>query len=305
MSFLRDDLAEEVSGDLEEKFYATLKTKGVFRAKVNYCYQIIQYLRPFAIKKSNTSHNHYAMFQNYFKIGWRNLVKQKMYSTVKIGGFALGIAACLLIALFMKDELSYDKHIPDADRIYRVVEVWEEEGVIERGVWFQAPFAKALKDDYPEIEMAGRLNVSELFGSGSNEFRPADQLENFHEEGFAYADQEFLDLMGIPFIYGNPAHALDEPYTIVITKRKADKYFPGEDPTGKVVILHGNDKVTYKIGGVIQDFPKTSHLQYDFFVTLKGLEFWPGEQNFWGATNYPTYIKLSSGADAVLAWLFR
>ena len=142
MSFLRDDLAEEVSGDLEEKFYATLKTKGVFRAKVNYCYQIIQYLRPFAIKKSNTSHNHYAMFQNYFKIGWRNLVKQKMYSTVKIGGFALGIAACLLIALFMKDELSYDKHIPDADRIYRVVEVWEEEGVIERGGLVPGSFCK-------------------------------------------------------------------------------------------------------------------------------------------------------------------
>lgn len=299
MSVLRDDLAEEVSGDLEEKFYVTLKTKGVFRAKLNYWYQVIQYLRPFALRKSNASSNQYAMYRSYFKIGWRNLAKQKMYSSVKIGGFALGIAACILITLFIKDELSYDKHIPDAARIYRVVEVWAEEGEdIERGIWFQAPFAKALKDDYPEIEKAGRLNSSELFGAGSNEFRPADQMENFHEEGFTYADQEFLDLMGIPFVYGNPARALDEPNTIVITKRKADKYFPGEDPVGKVVILNGNDAVTYKIGGVIQDFPKTSHLQFDFFVTLKGLEFWPGEQDFWGATNYPTYIKLLPGSSA-------
>ena len=239
------------------------------------------------------------MFQNYFKIGWRNLAKQKMYSAVKIGGFALGIAACLLIALFINDELSYDKHIPDAERIYRVVEAYNDNGKIERGVWFEAPFAKAIKDDYPEIEKVGRLNASELFGAGSNEFRRADQLENFHDEGFVYADQEFLDLMGIPFVYGNPAHALDEPNTIVITKRKADKYFPGENPVGKVVILKGNDAVTYKIGGVIEDFPKTSHIQFDFFVTLKGLEFWPGEQTFWGATNYPTYVKLAPNADKV------
>ena len=94
--------------------------------------------------------------------------------------------------------------------IYRVVEVWEEEGKTERGIWFQAPFAKAIKDDYPEIEKVGRFNSSELFGAGSNEFRRADQLENFHEEGFVYADQEFLDLMAIPFVYGNPARALDD-----------------------------------------------------------------------------------------------
>lgn len=299
LTFLRHDIAEEVLGDLDEKFYETLRSRSSFRSRLNYWYQVLNYLRPFALKKlSQSSFNHYAMFENYFKIGWRNLSKQKMYSSIKIGGFALGIAACLLIALFIKDELSYDKHIPDADRIYRVVDVYSDNGETERGVWFQAPFAKVLKEDFPEIEKAGRINSSELFGAGSNEFRRADQVENFYEEGFVYADQEFLELLGIPFVYGNPAHALSEPNSIVITKSKADKYFPGEDPVGKLVILKNNEAVTYKIGGVIQDFPKTSHLQFDFFVTLAGLEFWPGEQSFWGATNYPTYIKLRPGASA-------
>jgi putative ABC transport system permease protein len=238
------------------------------------------------------------MFQNYFKIGWRSMSKHKMYSAIKISGFAIGIAACFLIALFILDELKYDKHIPEADRIFRVVEVFNDNGEIDRSTWFQAPFANALKEDYPEIEKVGRFNSNELFGAGSNEFRRADKLENTYEEGFTYADQEFLDLMGIPFVYGNPARALDEPNTIVITKRKADKYFPGEDPVGKLIVLNDNNKVTYKVGGVIEDFPKTSHIQFDFFVTMKGLEFWPGEQTYWGSTNYPTYVKLRSGADA-------
>jgi putative ABC transport system permease protein len=120
--FLRTDLAEEVRGDLEEKFYITLKKKSAFRAKLNYWHQVLNYIRPFARKKSKNVHsNNSAMLQNYFKIGWRSLSKQKMYSSIKIGGFALGIAACLLIALFINDELSYDLHYPGSERIYRVV----------------------------------------------------------------------------------------------------------------------------------------------------------------------------------------
>lgn len=298
LRFLRDDLTEEVTGDLDENFYTELKNKSRFRANLNYWRQVILYMRPFAIKKSRPHYsNHYSMFQNYFKIGWRNLSKQKMYSSIKIGGFALGIAACFLISLFIRDELSYDLQYPDGDRIYRVISSYNDDGSLDKGVWFQAPFANAIKEDYPEIEKAGRYNSSELFGAGSNEIRRADKVENTYEEGFTYADQELLDILGVRFIYGNPARALDEPNTIVITKRKADKFFPGENPLGKLFVLNSNDAVTYKIGGVIENFPRTSHLQFDFFITLKGLEFWPGEQSYWGATNYPTYILLRPGAD--------
>jgi putative ABC transport system permease protein len=300
LRFLREDLAEEVLGDLEEKFYQTAGSKSLFRARLNYWYQVFQYLRPFAIRRLKSSHlNHYTMYKNYFTIGWRNLIKQKMYSSIKVGGFALGITACFLIALFIRDELSFDKHIPNADRIFRVVDVYNENGEIFRGTWFQAPFANALKEDYPEIEKAGRINSNPLFGAGGNEFRRADRPENTYEEGFTYADQEFLELLGVPFVYGNPAHSLDQPNTIVLTRRKAEKYFPGENPVGKPVVLNGNAAVVYTIGGVIENFPSTSHLQHDFFVTLKGREFWEGEQSYWGATNYPTYIKLRPGTDVV------
>src|SRR5215217_4531004 len=181
------------------------------------------------------------MFKNYFKIALRQLLKQKMYSVIKIGGFALGIAACLLIALYIKDELSYDKSWPDANRIYRITGEYNDNGKIETGDDWRAPIAKALREDFPEVEKAGRLMYDPSFyGGGSNQMRPADEEQNTYETGFTYADQDMLDILQTPMIYGDRQHALAEPNTIVLTKRKADKYFPDQDPVGKLIILNNN-----------------------------------------------------------------
>src|SRR5687767_11273715 len=91
LHFLREELTEEVLGDLEEKFYVTIRTKSLFKARRNYWYQVLSYVRPFAIRKSKPTYsNHHAMFQSYFKIGWRNLLKHKGYSLINIGGLAMG-----------------------------------------------------------------------------------------------------------------------------------------------------------------------------------------------------------------------
>jgi putative ABC transport system permease protein len=207
------------------------------------------------------------MLKNYFIIAWRNLSRQKIYSSIKIGGFALGITACLLIALFIGDELSYDRYIPNGNRIYRVVRDWNENGNHIVGTMLSAPFAKALRDEFPEVEQACRLNQFEFFGAGSNELRRADKTMNTYEEGFSYADQGFLDMFQIPMVYGDRAHLLDEPGTTVISKRKADKYFPNENPIGKTLILNNNVSKPYRITGVM-DFPSHSHFQSDFLLTL-------------------------------------
>ena len=189
------------------------------------------------------------MYRNYFKIGWRNLSRQKMYSSIKIGGFALGIATCLLIALFIRDEASYDRHYANTERIFRVIKSIDYGEGQERGVWFESPFAKALKNDFPEVEKSGRLNASELFGAGGNEIRRADHMESYYEEGFVYMDQELLEILELPMVYGSREHALAEPNSIVISKSKADKYFPNEDPVGKLMVLNNDAGNTYKIGG--------------------------------------------------------
>lgn len=238
------------------------------------------------------------MFKNYFKIIWRGMFRQKMYSLVKIGGFALGIAACLLIVLFIKDELSYDRQFPDGERIYRVVEEYNDNGNISKSPVLPAPFANALKEDFPEVEKACRFLRSELFGAGGNEIRRTDKGQNAYEAGFVYADQSLLNVFQPPMVYGDLAHTLDEPGTIVLSKRMADKYFPNEDPVGKTLIINNENSKPYRITGVM-DFPAKSHFQSDFLITLKGVEFWGGEQKEWNSYNYHTYVVLHPGTDAI------
>ena len=218
-----------------------------------------------------------------------------MYSSIKIGGFALGIAACLLIVLFIIDEFSYDRYYPNGDRLYRVILVYNNDVNSFKGATFPAPFAKALKEEFPEVEQFGRLNQTEYFGSGSNEIRRADQVMNTHEEGFSYADQGLLDILQIPIIRGDRTHTLDEPGTIVISKRVADKYFPNEDPIGKTFIINNNVSKPYRVTGVM-DFPSHSHFQSDFLLTIEG-GFYPGEQTNWRSSSYYSYVLLYPGTN--------
>ena len=167
-----------------------------------------------------------------------------------------------------------------------------------KGVDFPPPMAKAIKNDFPEVEKSGRLMPNTLFpGAGSNYLRRTDQQQNTYEDGFTYADQEALNILNIPMVYGDKAHALDEPNTLVISKKKADKYFPNQNPVGKTMFLNDDKNRPYKIGGVMKDFPTTSHLQYDFFLTLTGVELWQGEQTGWGSSNYPIYLLLRPGTN--------
>ncbi len=299
--FCHPKLRDAIEGDLMELYQERLKQKGKRYANRKFIADVLLLFRPGIIKPINKiqTTNQYAMLNTYFKIGWRNLVNQKMYSLIKIGGFAIGIAACLLISLYIKDELSYDLHYPQADRIYRVLGVINENGEIQRSVFFPAPLGPALKEDFPEVVEAGRYNAGALFGAGSNEVRSGDDVENSYDEGFTYFDQQLVNMLQLPFIYGNPTRALDQPNAIVITKRKADKYFPNENPLGKTLIINNQLDKPYIIGGVIEDFQANSHLQFDFLITTTGLEFWGGEQKDWGANNYPTYIMVRSGTDIV------
>jgi putative ABC transport system permease protein len=238
------------------------------------------------------------MFRNYLQIALRQMKKQKMYSGIKIGGFALSITACLLIALYIKDELSYDRSYPHTSRIYRVTGQYNDNGKLETGADWPAPMAKALREDFPEVEKSGRLMPHELFYcAGSNEIRRSDKTVNNFENKFSFADQDLLDILNVPMVYGDRAHALTEPGTMVISKRKADKYFPGQNPIGRLMILNDDKNKIYKIGGVMQDFPATSHIQYDFLLTMSGNQLWNGEQTTWMASNYPTYVLLKPGVN--------
>jgi len=239
------------------------------------------------------------MFRNYLKIAFRQLKKQKVYAVVKIGGFALGIAVCLLIGLYIRYENSYDRQYPDGDRLYRIVGKFDHDGKIEKSTNFPAPMAAAIKSNFPEVLQSGRWLANPLFaGAGNSEFRPASAKENTYEQGFVYVDQATLDMLQLPMVYGSRPSALTEPQTMVISKRKADQFFPGVNPIGMVVYLNNQRQIPYRISGVMADIPQNSHLRNtDFIMSLAGHQLWNGEQTDWTSWNYTDYVLLRKDVD--------
>ncbi len=148
------------------------------------------------------------MYQHNIKISWRSLTRQKIYSAIKIGGLATGIAACLLIGLFIKYSLSYDKHYPDGDLLYRVIGVYDETGS-QRSPYYPAGLESSLKSEFPEIEVAGRFIGNEFIAGDSRMIRRPDEVKNIYEKGFIFMDQGLLDILKPRFVNGNPSQVLD------------------------------------------------------------------------------------------------
>ena len=296
--FLREDMAEEVEGDLEEQFNYKLNNSSLRKANLDYWYQVLNYLRLFAIKniiKSNT--NHLDMFQNYFKIGWRNLTKQKLYSGIKIGGLAFSIATCLLISLFIRRELSYDTYYPNGDCIFRIVGNYNIEGKTVSNTYFPAVMAAVLENEFPEIETAGHFLGNEILGRGTQMVRRPEEARNIYEDGFVYMNQKLIKILKPHFIKGDSATVLMEPNTLAISKSTAEKYFPNENPLGKTLVLNNDAQNPYIVRGVFEDFPSTTHFNFDFLVTLTGTESFTGDHTTWRRNIFHTYVKIKPETD--------
>ena len=227
------------------------------------------------------------MIKNYFKTAWRNLYKNKGFSAINIFGLAIGIATCLLITLYVWNELSYDKYNTKADRIYRI------DGDVQFAGhhWILAvtpdPIGAALKKDFPQVEQYVRFR-------GYGGFLVKKGAENVREDKVIYADPTVFDVFTLPMLQGNQGTALQDPHTVVITESTAKKYFNKTDVVGKTLTI--NDTGNYKITGVIKDIPQQSHFHFDFFVSLTESE--ESKQNNWLSNNFNTYILLKPGADA-------
>ena len=226
------------------------------------------------------------MLKNYVKIAVRNLWKNKGFSAINIIGLAAGLTTCLLIVLFVEDELSYDRYNKNADRIFRV------DGDIQFGgtdfitAVAPDPIGPTLLKDYPQIESQVRFRD---YGG----FRVKKGNENIHENGVIYADSTLFDVFTLPMIAGNPKNALADPHTMVITKSVAEKYFNRLDVVGQSLVI--DDTGNYKITGVIEDVPQQSHFHYDFFVSLA--ESRESKKGNWLSNNFNTYILLRKGTE--------
>jgi putative ABC transport system permease protein len=226
------------------------------------------------------------MLKNYMKIALRNLLKYKAYSFINIMGLAIGVASCILILLFVQDELSYDRFHEKADRIYRVALLGSLGNNQFNGAVTAPPLGEALVRNYPEVESATRIR-----NYGFPVIRYGDKV--FSEERFFWADSTFFEVFSFEFIKGDKYSALKEINTVVITESIAKKYFGGEDPVGK--LLNSDNRRDYKISGVIKDFPENSHMHFDFIAALGSYPDSRSDQ--WFNNSFYTYIVLREGSD--------
>ena len=225
------------------------------------------------------------MFKNYFKTAWRNIRKNKLFSTINILGLSIGIATCFIIMLYVQDELSYDRFNDKADRIYRIAFKANINGgkILEGNV--MPPVAAVLKNDYPEVEEATRLNLN-------GDTKITYNNKTFKESKLAIVDSNFFSVFTLPFIKGNSKTALMEPHNIVLTKDMAHKYFNPEEPIGKLLKI---DNEVFKVAGVIDNIPANSHFHFDFFVPLSDLPY--ARDPSWMSSGMFTYIVLKKGYD--------
>ena len=226
------------------------------------------------------------MFKNYFKIAFRSLLKNKGFSAINIFGLAIGIATCLLITLYVLDELSYDKYNKQADRIYRVDNEIKFNGNYINLAQAPALMGSTMVREIPQVEQYTRLR---WYGS----FLVKKGTENIQEGMVGYADSSLFDVFTLPLIAGNAKTALKENHSLVITETIAKKYFNRTDVVGKTMLI--NDTGNYKITAVIKDIPKQSHFHFDFFVPMT--ESYGSHNDDWLSENWSTYILLKKNTD--------
>ncbi len=226
------------------------------------------------------------MFKNYLKTAFRNLVKSKFYTSINITGLAVGLATCLLILLYVKDELSFDKYNAQADRIYRVNnEIKFGNNHFDLAVCASLQGSTMVRE-IPQVEQYARIR---WYGS----FLVKKGDENLQESRVGFADSTLFDVFTLPVINGNPKTALKEYHSLVITESIANKYFNSTDVVGQTMLI--NDTGNYKITAVIKDIPKQSHFNFDFFVPM--MENSGSNSDNWLSENWNTYILLKPNAD--------
>ncbi len=228
------------------------------------------------------------MFKNHITVAIRTLLRHKVYSFVNISGLAVGIACCMLIMLFVQDELSYDRFHKNADQIHRVL--WNAR--YGNNEWtipvVSVPISETLKEQFPEVIHSTRLR------RGSQTIRRESNYVT--EKNFYYAESSFFDVFTVPFIAGDPATALNAPNAVILTEQSAQRYFPNRDPMGQTLEL--NDGKSHQVTGVVKAFPPQSHFHFDFLAPLKTLPIIERRKSDWGSATVYTYLMLKTGASA-------
>lgn len=231
------------------------------------------------------------MLKNYLKIAFRNLAKDRLYSLINIIGLAVGMACCLFILLYIQDEVSYDRFHRDSDQIYRAaLDLNRPDGTRH---FASTPFAlaAAAESEFASVKESVRLYRSQPIATEI-------QGRKYEESRFFFADAAFLEMFSFGLAEGNPETALESPFSVILSRETARRYFGDENPLGKVIIA--NDSAEFEVTGVFEEIPSESHFQFEFIASMSSWQAMvPSIANdgSWAPHIYYTYLLLSEDAD--------
>ncbi len=227
------------------------------------------------------------MIKNYLKVALRNISRHKAYSFINITGLAIGMACCILILLWVQDELSFDRFHENAGDIYRVIQDINFADHSTTWAITQGPMGPSLRDDFPEIaDMVRFTRRGMRLSHGDKAF----------DEVLGMADESIFDVFTFPLLRGDPATALAEPLSVILTEEMAQKYFGDQDPMGRV--LNADGRFDFKVTGILQEVPRNSHIRFDFMVPFVfGRELNYTVDN-WGNSQFTTYVRLQGSLKA-------
>jgi len=274
-----------VFGDVCEEYYEISESRGRAYAKLWFWRQCLQ---TFPVFISDFLIWRMIMFKNYLKVALRNVKKQKGYAFINISGLAIGMAACLMIFLWIHDELSYDTYHKNADRIYRLT-IDANMGTQMKAPVSPTPAGPAMVEEYPEVLQSARL-------TRPNRSPVVVGEKDYFEENVAFADHSIFEVFSFPFLEGDPETALKTAYSAVVTEDTAKKYFGDDSPLGKMIKFDGGQE--YAIMGVIKNIPENSHFSFNILRSMETryAEARPLMEN-WLAISQYTYVLLTENAD--------
>ncbi|GHN03189.1 ABC transporter permease [Cytophagales bacterium WSM2-2] len=287
-------MQDYIEGDLMEVYHSRVQRLGKRKADFKFMIDVLLLFRPGIIRSKSkpvyANSNYNDMFKSYLKIGFRNLAKSKLFSSINISGMAVSITSVIVISLFIYDELQFDKHVKDYQFKYRLyTEVIADNGSLRNRSMIAPAIAPAAASEFPEVEAYARFlnfNYPILFKAGN---------KNLTERGGGYADASFLDMFSLTLAEGNPTTALQEPRTIAISQTLKEKYFGNKPALGEIINVDNDD---YKVTAVFEDFNSHSHLRLNFFLPMA--EFardQPKRMQRWTWNQFHTYVKLKDGTN--------
>ena len=228
------------------------------------------------------------MFRNYLKTAIRNLLRYKGFAVINIASLTIGIIGCMVIGLFVWDELQYDKNIPGGENVYRIYEERKNNVATTHGASVPPAYASFLERTYPEVDTTLRIMMT-----GDKFLMELGEKRNYEDKGW-FVESSFFQVFPLKFIHGDPATSLIEPRTIVISEELAKKYFNNENPVNKTLYI---DKDTFAVKGVLAKLPDHFHLNFRYLMSLPSAGIPQERMERWTWHQFYTYVKLKPGAN--------